>query len=101
MKKRTGKMISLSLAVAMAMTAAPVTALADENTQSNVIETSELTPAQSAGETETDTTTVDAKEEEGTAWAALSPSEKVEEEAMNDLPEVTETEKTVQGEGTK
>ena len=101
MKKRTGKMISLSLAVAMAMTAAPVTALADENTQSNVIETSELTPAQSAGETETDTTTVDAKEEEGTAWAALSPSEKVEEEAMNDLPEVTETEKTVRGEGTK
>ena len=101
MKKRTGKMISLSLAVAMAMTAAPVTALADENTQSNVIETSELTPAQSAGETETNTTTVDAKEEEGTAWAALSPSEKVEEEAMNDLPEVTETEKTVQGEGTK
>lgn len=101
MKKRTGKMISLSLAVAMAVTAAPVTALADENTQSNVIETSELTPAQSAGETETDTTTVDTKEEEGTAWAALTPSEKVEEEAMNDLPEVTETEKTVQGEGTK
>lgn len=65
MKKRTGKMISLSLAVAMAMTAAPVTALADENTQSNVIETSELTPAQSAGETETDTTTVDTKEEVG------------------------------------
>lgn len=57
MKKRTGKMISLSLAVAMAVTAAPVTALADENTQSNVIETSELTPAQSAGETGTDTTT--------------------------------------------
>lgn len=57
MKKRTGKMISLSLAVALAVTAAPVTALADENTQSNVIETSELTPAQSAGETETDTTT--------------------------------------------
>lgn len=34
MKKRTGKMISLSLAVAMAMTAAPVTALADEPTAS-------------------------------------------------------------------
>ena len=65
MKKRTGKMISLSLAVAMAVTAAPVTALADENTQSNVIETSELTPAQSAGETGTDTTTVDTKEEVG------------------------------------
>lgn len=101
MKKRTGKMISLSLAVAMAVTAAPVTALADENTQSNVIETSELTSAQSAGETETDTTTVDTKEEEGTAWAALTSAEKVEEEAMNALPEVTETEKTVQGEGTK
>lgn len=57
MKKRTGKMISLSLAVAMAMTAAPVTALADENTQSNVIEASELTTAQNAGETGTDTTT--------------------------------------------
>lgn len=65
MKKRTGKMISLSLAVAMAMTAAPVTALADENTQSNVIEASELTTAQNAGETETGTTTVDTKEEEG------------------------------------
>lgn len=101
MKKRTGKMISLSLAVAMAVTAAPVTALADENTQSNVIEASELTPAQSTGETGTDTTTVDTKEEEGTAWAALTSAEKVEEEAMNALPEVTETEKTVQGEGTK
>lgn len=57
MKKRTGKMISLSLAVAMAVTAAPVTAMADENTQSNVIEASELTTAQNAGETGTDTTT--------------------------------------------
>lgn len=93
MKKRTGKMISLSLAVAMAMTAAPVTALA--------VDEPVLTTAQSAGETETDTTTVDAKEEEGTAWAALTPAEKVEEEAMNALPEVTETEKTVQGKGTK
>lgn len=93
MKKRTGKMISLSLAVAMAMTAAPVTALA--------VDEPVLTTAQSAGETETDTTTVDAKEEEGTAWAALTPAEKVEEEAMNALPEVTETEKTVRGEGTK
>ena len=65
MKKRTGKMISLSLAVAMAMTAAPVTALADENTQSNVIEASELTTAQNEGETETGTTTVDTKEEVG------------------------------------
>lgn len=93
MKKRTGKMISLSLAVAMAMTAAPVTALA--------VDEPVLTTAQSAEETETGTTTVDTKEEEGTAWAALTSAEKVEEEAMNALPEVTETEKTVQGEGTK
>ena len=57
MKKRTGKMISLSLAVAMAVTAAPVTALADENTQGSVIEASELTTAQNAGETGTGTTT--------------------------------------------
>ena len=49
----------------MAMTAAPVTALADENTQGSVIEASELTTAQNAGETETDTTTVDTKEEVG------------------------------------
>lgn len=49
MKKRTGKMISLSLAVAMAMTAAPVTALA--------VDEPVLTTAQSAGETGTDTTT--------------------------------------------
>lgn len=57
MKKRTGKMISLSLAVAMAMTAAPVTALAVDETV--------LTTAQNAGETGTDTTTVDTKEEVG------------------------------------
>lgn len=56
-------MISLSLAVAMAMTAAPVTALANENTQSSVIEASELTPVQGTGETGTDTTTVGTKEE--------------------------------------
>lgn len=43
MKKRTGKMISLSLAVAMAMTAAPVTALA--------VDEPVLTTAQNAGET--------------------------------------------------
>ena len=57
MKKRTGKMISLSLAVAMAVTAAPVTALAVDETV--------LTTAQNAGETGTDTTTVDTNEEVG------------------------------------
>lgn len=80
-------MISLSLAVAMAMTAAPVTALADDNAQGSVIEANELTPVQSTGETGTDTTTVDTNEEEGTAWAELTPAEKVgEEEALNALP---------------
>ncbi|WP_286029792.1 S-layer homology domain-containing protein [Anaerotignum lactatifermentans] len=85
MKKRTGKMISLSLAVAMAMTAAPVTALADENTQSNVIEASELTTAQNAGETETDTTTIDTKEEPATVVATpvVDEAATLEEETKN------------------
>lgn len=84
MKKRTGKMISLSLAVAMAVTAAPVTALADENTQGSVIEASELTPVQGTGETGTDTTTVDTKEEEGTAWAELRSATTLGETPEND-----------------
>ena len=52
MKKRTGKMISLSLAVAMAMTAAPVTALAVDEPVQKSLETSELTTTQNEGETE-------------------------------------------------
>ena len=43
MKKRTGKMISLSLAVAMAVTAAPVTALADESVQASTLTTAQNT----------------------------------------------------------
>ena len=80
MKKRTGKMISLSLAVAMAMTAAPVTALAvDEPVQ----KASELTIAQNEGETGTDTTTVDTKEEEEPATVVAAPvvDEEVEDVA--------------------
>lgn len=73
MKKRTGKMISLSLAVAMAVTAAPVTALADENTQGSVIETSELTPVQSAGETGTGTTTEGDETEAGKEVTSMEP----------------------------
>lgn len=67
MKKRTGKMISLSLAVALAVTAAPVTALA--------VDEPVLTTAQNAGETETDTdtTTVDTKEEEEPATVVAAP----------------------------
>lgn len=52
MKKRTGKMISLSLAVAMAMTAAPVTAMADEPVKTDVIEAPALTPAEKTEEEE-------------------------------------------------
>lgn len=73
MKKRTGKMISLSLAVAMAMTAAPVTAMADEPVKTDVIEAPALTPADQTEETTT---------EEGTAWAELTPAEKTEEEEV-------------------
>lgn len=87
MKKRTGKMISLSLAVAMAMTAAPVTALADDNVQGSVIEANELTPAQGTSETGTSTTTVDTNEEEGTAWAELTPATTLEETPENDAKE--------------
>lgn len=73
MKKRTGKMISLSLAVAMAMTAAPVTALADDNVQGSVIEANELTPVQSTGETGTDTTTKDDETEAGKEVTSMVP----------------------------
>lgn len=73
MKKRTGKMISLSLAVAMAVTAAPVTALADEPVKTDVIEAPALTPADQTEETTT---------EEGTTWAELTPVEKTEEEEV-------------------
>lgn len=73
MKKRTGKMISLSLAVAMAMTAAPVTAMADEPVKTDMIEAPALTPADQTEETTT---------EEGTAWAELTPAEKTEEEEV-------------------
>lgn len=92
MKKRTGKMISLSLAVAMAVTAAPVTALADENTQGSVIEASELTPAQSAGETGTDTTTVDTKEEEG--LTQLEPTTPVADPVVDEATALDQDEKS-------
>lgn len=61
MKKRTGKMISLSLAVAMAMTAAPVTALAVDEPTTSVENTVSV---DNAGEQETEvgTTTETGKE---------------------------------------
>lgn len=89
MKKRTGKMISLSLAVAMAMTAAPVTAMADEPVKTDVIEAPALTSADQTEETTT---------EEGTAWAELTPAEKTEEEEVlsDEGTETTEAITTVE-----
>lgn len=82
MKKRTGKMISLSLAVAMAMTAAPVTVLAVNEPVQNA---SELKRAQNEGEKETDTTTVDTKEEPATVVATpvVDEAATLEEETKN------------------
>ena len=74
MKKRTGKMISLSLAVAMAMTAAPVTALADESVQ-NSIEVSEQTTAQNTTEPVLGTT-LGEQDEEGNGSTEKSKSAK-------------------------
>ena len=94
MKKRTGKMISLSLAVAMAVTAAPVTALADENTQGSVIEASELTTAQNAGETGTGTTTEGDETEAGkevTSMVPLTSATPVDEQSTETTLESTGT----------
>ena len=118
MKKRTGKMISLSLAVAMAVTAAPVTALA--------VDEPVLTTAQSAGETGTDTTTegdetgtgtttegdetgtgttTEGDETEAgkevTSMVPLASTTPVDEQSTETTLKSTETEKTVQGKGTK
>lgn len=105
MKKRTGKMISLSLAVAMAVTAAPVTALAEDNVKTDVIEAPALTPADPTEGTTTEgeaTTAEEPAAEEGTAWAELTPAEKVEEEVADSLPmeklaEAAETEEDAEG----
>lgn len=75
MKKRTGKMISLSLAVAMAMTAAPVTVLAVNEPVQNM-GSIEQTTAQNEGETEetTDAVITDA----ATLQAALEAAKNAE-----------------------
>lgn len=70
MKKRTGKMISLSLAVALAVTAAPVTALADESVQ-----TSTLTTAQNTTEPVLGTTSGE-QDEQGNGSTEKSKSAK-------------------------
>ena len=72
MKKRTGKMISLSLAVAMAVTAAPVTALAVDETVQNM-GSIEQTTAQNEGETGTGTTTEGDETEAGKEVTSMEP----------------------------
>ena len=88
MKKHTGKMISLSLAVAMAMTAAPVTALADEPASvenSASVEASTLTPA-------TETTTTETSEApEATAVVPLTSATPVDEQSTETTLESTGT----------
>lgn len=88
MKKHTGKMISLSLAVAMAMTAAPVTALADEPASvenSASVEASTLTPA-------TETTTTETSEApEVTAVVPLTSATPVDEQSTETTLESTGT----------
>lgn len=88
MKKHTGKMISLSLAVAMAMTAAPVTALANEPASvenSASVEVSTLTPA-------TETTTTETSEApEVTAVVPLTSATPVDEQSTETTLESTGT----------
>lgn len=88
MKKHTGKMISLSLAVAMAMTAAPVTALADEPASvenSASVEASTLTPA-------TETTTTETSEApEATPMVPLTSATPVDEQSTETTLESTGT----------
>lgn len=73
MKKRTGKMISLSLAVALAVTAAPVTALADESVQN--MGSIEQTTAQNTTEPVLGTT-LGEQDEEGNGSTEKSKSAK-------------------------
>lgn len=88
MKKHTGKMISLSLAVAMAMTAAPVTALANEPASvenSASVEASTLTPA-------TETTTTETSEApEATPMVPLTSATPVDEQSTETTLESTGT----------
>lgn len=70
MKKRTGKMISLSLAVALAVTAAPVTALADESVQASTLTTAQNTTEPVLG------TTLGEQDEEGNGSTEKSKSAK-------------------------
>lgn len=88
MKKRTGKLISLSLAAAMAVTAAPVSAMAEDGAKTDVIEAPVLTPADEtekpAENTTTEDTTLNDGAEEGTEMAELTPAAPVAVPAVDE-----------------
>lgn len=97
MKKRTGKMISLSLAVALAMTAAPVTVMAEENVTAS-IQTTDAEKNQD-GKTNNEAT-AESIENSDLENGKAAESEKMEEmiSSSNALTAITanESEKTVE-----
>lgn len=97
MKKRAGKMISLSLAVALAMTAAPVTVMADENVTAS-IQTADTETENNQDEKTNSENTAENKENSDLENDKAAESEKVEEmvSSSNALAAVSvdESEKT-------
>ena len=78
MKKRAGKMISLSLAVALAMTAAPVTVMADENVTAS-IQTADTETENNQDEKTNSENTAENKENSDLENGKTAESEKMEE----------------------
>lgn len=97
MKKRAGKMISLSLAVALAMTAAPITVMADENVTAS-IQTADTETENNQDEKTNSENTAENKENSDLENDKAAESEKMEEmvSSSNALAAVSvdESEKT-------
>lgn len=99
MKKRAGKMISLSLAVALAMTAAPVTVMADENVTAS-IQTADTETENNQDEKTNSENTAENKENSDLENDKAAESEKMEEmvSSSNALAAVTAEESEKIGE---
>ena len=99
MKKRAGKMISLSLAVALAMTAAPVTVMADENVTAS-IQTADTETENNQDEKTNSENTAENKENSDLENDKAAESEKMEEmvSSSNALAAVTADESEKIGE---
>lgn len=99
MKKRAGKMISLSLAVALAMTAAPVTVMADENVTAS-IQTADTETENNQDEKTNSENTAENKENSDLENGKAAESEKMEEmvSSSNALAAVTADESEKIGE---